>query len=208
MTHHFAAATLFSLATAGIYLAGPSALSQQPTRLRPAIERSATGQPAEVASAPTATLTGFYTVAIEGTRQGVFKGEGNGARNRDKLIGLDFAYELLSPRDAATGQATGRRQHKPVVITKEVGAASPQLFSAAATNEVLKTVTIEFLGRNPNGEEFVTYSIKLTNATIAVLRQFQAEGKLLEAVEFSLQKIEVSCPSAKTTATDDWAVNR
>lgn len=31
------------------------------------------------------------------------------------------------PRDAATGQASGKRQHKPISVVKEFGAASPML---------------------------------------------------------------------------------
>jgi type VI protein secretion system component Hcp len=34
---------------------------------------------------------------------------------------------VVSPRDAASGQATGKRQHKPMTITKEMDAASPAL---------------------------------------------------------------------------------
>lgn len=35
--------------------------------------------------------------------------------------------EVVAPRDAATGQASGKRQHKPIKIVKEWDAASPQL---------------------------------------------------------------------------------
>ncbi len=38
-----------------------------------------------------------------------------------------LTYEVKSPRDVATGQASGKRQHSQVTITKEWGAASPQL---------------------------------------------------------------------------------
>ena len=37
------------------------------------------------------------------------------------------AYEVTSPRDIATGQASGKRMHKPVWTTMEWSAASPQL---------------------------------------------------------------------------------
>ena len=37
------------------------------------------------------------------------------------------AYEVKSPRDIATGQASGKRQHGSITIVKEWGAASPQL---------------------------------------------------------------------------------
>ena len=37
------------------------------------------------------------------------------------------SYEVKGPRDVATGQASGKRQHGSITIVKEWGAASPQL---------------------------------------------------------------------------------
>ena len=37
------------------------------------------------------------------------------------------SHEIKSPRDLATGQASGKRMHKPVTITKEWSASSPLL---------------------------------------------------------------------------------
>jgi type VI secretion system secreted protein Hcp len=76
-----------------------------------------------------------FSMTIEGTRQGVFPGAKGGA-----IAGLRFSYAAMSPRDAASGQASGKRQHSPIVVTKMVGAASPQIFQALTTNEVLKSV--------------------------------------------------------------------
>jgi len=33
---------------------------------------------------------------------------------------------VTSPKDSSTGMATGKRQHQPISVTKEVGATSPQ----------------------------------------------------------------------------------
>jgi hypothetical protein len=40
---------------------------------------------------------------------------------------LTSAYYVVSPRDSASGMPTGKRQHSPIKIVKEWGAASPQL---------------------------------------------------------------------------------
>lgn len=37
------------------------------------------------------------------------------------------SHEIKSPRDVATGQASGKRMHKPITITKEWSASSPLL---------------------------------------------------------------------------------
>ena len=46
------------------------------------------------------------------------------------------SYQIVSPRDVATGQSSGKRMHKPFVITKEWGAAPPQLSAMKPTYDV------------------------------------------------------------------------
>lgn len=162
----------------------------------------------------------MFSVGIKGHNQGVFKGEGPPqSKLKDKILGLSFSYEVKSPRDAATGQASGKRQHSPIKIVKEWGAATPQIFQALTTNEVLPEVTLEFLRTNANGEEYVYYRIKLTNASVSNIRQFSTdppEGgssakhqgaagyKQMEEVSFTFQKIELENADAKIATQDDW----
>ena len=40
---------------------------------------------------------------------------------------LTTASYVVAPRDSATGMATGKRQHAPITVVKEWGAASPEL---------------------------------------------------------------------------------
>lgn len=47
-------------------------------------------------------------------------------------------YQVISPRDSASGQASGKRMHKPFTIVKEWGAATPQLAAMKATYDVKK----------------------------------------------------------------------
>jgi len=47
-------------------------------------------------------------------------------------------YQVISPRDAASGQATGKRMHKPFTIVKEWGAATPQLMAMKTSYDVKK----------------------------------------------------------------------
>jgi type VI secretion system secreted protein Hcp len=156
----------------------------------------------------------FY-ISIEGARQGVFKGEavakeGTGA---GKIPGVRFLSEIVSPRDAATGQASGKRVHKPILFTKEWGASSPPLFQACVTNELLKTVLFEFIRTNENGEDAVHFRVRLTNASISSIKSYldltDASGdpydaRELEDVELSFRKIELEDVDGKTSAADDW----
>src|ERR1035437_1573573 len=77
-------------------------------------------------AAPMAYMT------VTATKQGQFKGDTVGKERKDAIIVLGFTLEMDSPHDIATGQASGKRQHKPLLITKEVDASSPQFFEAIA----------------------------------------------------------------------------
>jgi type VI secretion system secreted protein Hcp len=153
----------------------------------------------------------FY-VTIEGTKQGKFKGESSRKGSENKSSGVRFQYEVKLPRDINTGQATGKRQHGPVIITKLWGSASPQLFQALVTNEALKSVLIEFVRTNPQGQEYIFQIIKLTNASIASIRQYANVANPgetvtpggLEDVAFTFQRIEITNQDGKTMAMDDW----
>ncbi len=46
---------------------------------------------------------------------------------------LAFEYEVKAPRDVATGQSSGKRQHKPVTISKEWDASTPTLILGQVT---------------------------------------------------------------------------
>jgi type VI secretion system secreted protein Hcp len=80
--------------------------------------------------------------------------------------------ETVSARDLATGRASGKRQHKPVLFTKEWGQASPQLYTALVANEALKQAVFQFVKTNANGEEAVFQTITLTNAAVASIRSY------------------------------------
>jgi type VI secretion system secreted protein Hcp len=154
--------------------------------------------------------TEFY-VTVEGTKQGRLKGESVAEAHRDKLRGISFHYAVSSPRDAASGQASGKRQHQPVVFVKEWGAASPQLFQALVSNESLKSVLFEFVKTNENGEEVIYHSIKLTSASISAIEQYingdpeppPTDPRALEKVSLTFQRIDIENADGKTSATDD-----
>jgi len=48
-------------------------------------------------------------------------------RCADGSCTISFDQEIVSPRDAASGLPTGKRMHKPFVITKELDKSSPML---------------------------------------------------------------------------------
>jgi type VI secretion system secreted protein Hcp len=155
-------------------------------------------------------------VTVEATKQGKFKGESIRDKHKDKVAMIDFSYEVISPRDLATGQPSGKRQHKPIVVTKEAGASSPLALAACCSNEILKSVLFEFFKSGKDGKEYCYQTIKLTNATLCSFKQYtgQAGGAKheegydtheLEEWQFTFQKIEITNNDGKTSAFDDWA---
>ena len=158
----------------------------------------------------------FY-ISIEGAKQGAFKGDADAAarrRAKGRIGGVKFSFETTSPRDVATGQASGKRMHKPIVITKEWDAASPQLFNALVTNEVLKNGAVRVReDRIADGQEEIYHTITLTNANVSNVHSYldltdtsgdRYDAHELEDVSFVFQKIEIENKEGKTTAADDW----
>ncbi len=159
----------------------------------------------------------FY-VTINGTKQGAFKGESVRNAHSAKIAGLSYQHAIKSPRDVSTGQASGKRQHGAITITKEWGASSPQLFQALCYNEVLKDVLFEFFHTTPEGAEEVYHTVKIVNATVSAIEYTTGTGESagsskttadfdtheLEKISFTYQRIEMESIKGQTSAQDDW----
>ena len=129
------------------------------------------------------------TLSAHGVQQGNF---GTGLH----IIGV--SHEIVSPRDAASGQATGRRQHKPFTITKEIDKSSPLFLRSLFNNETLTSVLIGLL--LPSGETMAT--VELENAHVADRQQ---HGDT-ETISFVYQKITWIWTDGNITAEDDWEI--
>lgn len=154
-------------------------------------------------------------ISIKGKKQGQFKAETSKKGRSDKFMEF-HSYKMGSavPVDANSGEVRGFRQHKPLVVTKERGAASPQILQAHWTNEVLDEIVIEIVGRSPDGaKEIVVERIKLTDASIVSVDRYahasakaatESDVDYVEDIAFKFRMIEVENPAASTMASDDW----
>jgi len=102
---------------------------------------------------------------IQGSKQGKLRGSSQKSHSSIEVNGFDF--NVSAPRDVNTGQASGKRSHKPVVIYKEVDSASPSLFQAAATNESLSQVSIQLTQTGADGKEHIYDTVVLSNGVIS-----------------------------------------
>jgi len=160
-------------------------------------------------AAPAAALRpegGSIFMTVEGSRAGVIEGGAIGAGREGWIEVVGFSHEVVSPRDAASGLPTGKRQHKPISITKPIDKATPLLFQALVTNENLSNVELRFYKPDRTGREQLYYTIELTNASIAGIGQSQLVGDPmpLEEVSFTYEKIVWTWTDGGITAEDDW----
>ena len=161
------------------------------------------------------------TIALlaEGTKQGIFKAEStkNMLSDRSEITG--YLQEVTSGREAASGMATGRRTHQPVIILKQSGASSPQFFQALCTNEVLKKVVIDFYKPDATtGSEINYYTVTLENVSVTGYKQFIGplenekfnpdNNSLFDEIKLTFQKITVEDKAGMTIATDDLKIRQ
>jgi hypothetical protein len=76
-------------------------------------------------------------------------------------------YSAVSPRDASSGQASGKRMHKPITVVKEWGAASPQLMAVKPTYDV-KTVKANG-ARMASGDDWSPITLSNTDGLCAAV---------------------------------------
>ncbi len=82
---------------------------------------------------------------ITGSKQGLIKGSCIQKGKEGLIEVIAFEHEIISPRDVATGQATGKRQHQPLVVTKELDKSTTALIQALIQNETLPSFELKFL---------------------------------------------------------------
>ncbi len=154
---------------------------------------------------------------LKGQKQGDIKGSVTQKGREGKIMVIAVSHEIVSPRDMATGQPTGRRQHKPFVITKELDQSSPILYNVLCTNENIDQWELQFWTPQVSGAgagtEVQHYTVKLTNAKICDIKFCMLNNKNpelnryaeYEEVAFSYEKIEWTLVKGGITSSDNWA---
>jgi type VI secretion system secreted protein Hcp len=149
---------------------------------------------------------------LKGQKQGSIKGSVTQKGREGAIMVIAVSHEIISPRDPQSGLPTGKRMHKPLVITKELDRSSPLLYNALCTNENITEFVLEFFGPNQAGLEKEIYSIQLVNASIADIKftmlnnENPATAKFApyEEIAFTYQKITWTWMDGGITASDDW----
>lgn len=147
-------------------------------------------------------------VKIKASKQGEIKGDVF-ERGKEGLIKvISYSHEIVSPRDVASGMATGKRQHKPFVLRKEVDRASPQLYTALSTGENLPDVTLNLYRpsmKAGGGTAVQWFSIRLTNASISGIKSWiDDKGTAVEEVSLVYQRISWTYTDGGVMFEDAW----
>jgi type VI secretion system secreted protein Hcp len=157
-------------------------------------------------------------LSLKGQKQGDIKGSVTQKGREGKIMVIAVSHEIVSPRDAASGLPTGKRMHKPLVITKELDKASPLLYNLLVNNENVSNFELQFWTPQIGGAhagagvEKQHYTIKLTNANVASVAFRMANNKHpdlmkfaeYEEIAFTYQKIEWHWNEGGISASDDW----
>jgi type VI secretion system secreted protein Hcp len=151
-------------------------------------------------------------LSLKGQKQGDIKGSVTQKGREGKIQVIATSHEIVSPRDAASGLPTGKRMHKPFVITKELDKSSPLLFNLLVNNENISSWELQYWRPSVTGAEQQYYTVKLTNANVASISQRMPNNKhpelmkfeTYEEIAFTYQKIEWVWVDGGITAMDDW----
>jgi type VI secretion system secreted protein Hcp len=154
---------------------------------------------------------------LKGQKTGEIAGSVTQKGREGRILVIAVTHEIVSPRDPASGMATGKRQHKPLVITKELDKSSPLLHAALAGNERMASFTLDFFspraqGAAATGVEVNDYTITLANATIASIHMVMPNTRdpelmkraTYEEIAFTYQTITWTWNDGAVAATDDW----
>jgi type VI secretion system secreted protein Hcp len=149
---------------------------------------------------------------LKGETTGEIKGSVTQAGREDSIMVIAFEHEIKSPRDAASGMPTGKRQHKPIIITKEIDKSTPLLYTLLVGNENITEWELQFWQPSASGKEVQHFKIALTNASISSISSEMLNNKYpenmqhkeREHISFTYQKIEWTWTDGGITAEDDW----
>src|SRR3569832_1935456 len=90
---------------------------------------------------------------LKGQKTGDIKGSVTQKGREGKIMVIAVSHEIVSPRDPASGLPTGKRMHKPMVITKELDKSTPLLNNVHNNNKNNTEWQLQFWQPSATGAE-------------------------------------------------------
>lgn len=153
---------------------------------------------------------------IVAQRQGPIVGSVTQKGREGTLQVIAVLHEIVSPRAPGSGRPTGKRTHKPLVVTKVLDRASPLLYNILTSNENISSFELQFFTPDKAGIEKQHFTIRLTNAHISSINfrmpstrsKFGMQMPEREEIAFTYQKINWTWNEGGISADDDWETPR
>jgi type VI secretion system Hcp family effector len=146
-------------------------------------------------------------------------------RSKGKLHGMSYGSHTITPQNLSLSlldiahqsglqRGSGGKGKVPIVIVKQTDSASPLLWQALCTNEVLNSMDLSFVRpTGTGGKEQVVERITLTNAFISNIKRYTPsrqggrsghDTNELEEISLIFQKIAYTNVIGKKSAKDNW----
>ncbi len=153
---------------------------------------------------------------LTGERQGEVRGSVTQKGREGSILVTQVFHSLVGPRDPVTGRPTGKRMHKPFIVTKDLDRSTPLLLSILSHNESIPRWELQFYRSIAIGIERPIFTVQLTNANISsiqfhmlnVRNPAQARAPEQEEVAFTYQKVVWTWNDGGVSAEDDWLTPR
>ncbi|EKT4485216.1 Hcp family type VI secretion system effector [Pseudomonas putida] len=160
-------------------------------------------------------------ITITGTTQGkitagAFTAESVGnifqQGHEDQILVQEIKHEVTTPTDPQNGQPSGQRVHKPFKFTSSLNKATPLMYQALVTGEMLPIVEVNWYRTSTEGKQEHFFSTTLEDATIVSINTVlpHAQDKVNEnytqlvEVAMTYRKIVWEHTVAGTGGSDDW----
>lgn len=159
-------------------------------------------------------LAAYLSIVAE--RQGPIHGSVTQKGREGKILVVAVQHEIVCPRDPQSGIPTGKRIHKPFMLTKELDRASPLLSTILCTNENIREARVEYWTASATGQEKQHFTARMINANISSITFKMANVRSPKLVRFSeyeeisltYQRIEWTWNEGGIIAADDWETPR
>jgi type VI secretion system secreted protein Hcp len=137
---------------------------------------------------------------LEGEYQGHIRGSVTQSGREGLIMVIAYSHIISSLRDQSTCQPSGRLNHTPLSITKEVDQSTPLLLTAFAGHEKMTEFRLEFWQPSPSGAEQQHYTVTIRGAYIAGINQEMLNNKYPENMQHK-EREHISFTYSRVTRT-------
>jgi len=124
-----------------------------------------------------------------------------------------YNHEVIAPFDPQTGLATGKRQHRPFKIVKEISRSSVDFQNALVKGQTLKNAELRLYRQLQTGQEVNYYTYRFIGIRIVSIRDWMPNNNdtavlqlpHMQEISFTYDTIEWEFVNPSAVATDTWS---